>query len=86
MEEERALQVFAFTLRGEIARELKNNFTYEDKEESTTLLETWGNSDGWEGGGWKGLPNRHLFSHMEVNVIQTSKLIYQMRMEKMKGK
>lgn len=38
MEEETALQVFAFTLRGEIARELKNNFTYEDEEESTTLL------------------------------------------------
>ena len=36
--------------------------------------------------GWKGLPNRHLFSHMEVNVIQTSKLIYLMRIEKMKGK
>ena len=50
LEEERALQVFAFTLRGEIARELKNNFTYEDEEESTTLHETWGNSDGWEDG------------------------------------
>ena len=50
LEEETALQVSAFTLRCEIARELKNNFTYEDEEESTTLLETWGNSDDWEDG------------------------------------